>query len=373
MTTRRDPEASPSPTFPGAASDALARRKDHHLDLCLDEDVGSAVGSGLDDYSLEYDALPELDLDEVDLSVMVFGRRLAAPIVVGAMTGGTSRAGELNRRLARAAQRVGVGMALGSQRPMIVDAAATDSFRVRDAASELPLLFGNVGAVQLNYGVDTDAIRRALEAVRADALNVHLNALQEAIQPEGDTRFSGLADKLAALVTALGVPVVAKEVGAGISSRAAAKLSRLPFAGVECSGVGGTSWARVESHRAPQGSVQAEVGRRLAGFGVPTATSIRNCRAAFGDRVVVASGGVRTGMDVAVALALGADLVALARPLLEAAEESEAACIRVLETLVHELRVIAFCAGAKDLRELRATRLLGRGGVPVRFDTPSMT
>ncbi|MBM4375590.1 MAG: type 2 isopentenyl-diphosphate Delta-isomerase [Deltaproteobacteria bacterium] len=375
MTTRSELEAVPTPTLPGAASEAqaeaLARRKDHHLDVCLDEDVGSLVASGLDAYSLEYDALPELDLDEVDLSVTVFGRRLAAPIVVGAMTGGTSRAGELNRRLARAAQQAGVAMALGSQRPMIVDPAATGSYRVRDVAPELPLLFGNVGAVQLNYGVDADAIRRALEAVGADALNVHLNALQEAIQPEGDTRFSGLAEKLEAFIPVIGVPVLAKEVGAGISGRAAAKLSRLPFAGIECSGVGGTSWARVESHRAPSGSIQAEIGRRLAGFGVPTATSIRNCRAAFGERLVVASGGVRTGMDVAVALALGADLVALARPLLEAAEDSEASCVRALETLLHELRVIAFCAGAKDLRALRQSRLLGRGGAPVRLDLPS--
>src|SRR5690606_13457236 len=144
----------------------------------------------------------------------------------------------------------------------------------------------------------------------ADALNLHLNPLQEAIQPEGDTRFSGLAPKIAALIGELSVPVLVKDVGAGISERTAAKLARLPLAGVEVAGTGGTSWAKVERFRAAEGSAQAEVGRRLAGFGVPPAESIRICRRLFGDRVVVGSGGVRTGMDVAVALALGADVVA---------------------------------------------------------------
>lgn len=339
--------------------EAVERRKDAHLDVVLNEPVGSggpAVGLGR--YTLEYDALPELDLDEVDLSTTIFGRRLSAPIVIGAMTGGTSRAGAINRILARAAAKVGVGMALGSQRAMIVKPALTESFAVRDAAPDLPLLFGNVGAVQLNYGVDADAIARAMAAVSADALNLHLNPLQEAVQPEGDTRFGGLRAKIASLTSALEVPVLVKEVGAGIGERAAAKLASLPIAGVEVAGTGGTSWARVESHRASPESAQAEVGRRLAGFGIPTGESIRICRRAFGDRIVVGSGGVRTGMDVAVALALGADVVALAKPLLEAASESEEAAVRALERLVYELRVICFCTGARTVAELRDVRIL---------------
>ncbi|HEY8430325.1 MAG TPA: type 2 isopentenyl-diphosphate Delta-isomerase [Sandaracinaceae bacterium] len=339
--------------------EALERRKDAHLDVVLNEAVGSngpAVGLGR--YTLEYDALPEIDLDEVDLSVELFGKKLAAPLVIGAMTGGTARAGNINRVLARAAARVGVGMALGSQRAMIVDPGLASTFAVRDAAPDLPLLFGNVGAVQLNYGVGAAAIRAALDAVGADALNLHLNPLQEAIQPEGDTRFSGLAPKIAALIGELSVPVLVKEVGAGISERTAAKLARLPLAGVEVAGTGGTSWAKVESFRAAEGSAQAEVGRRLAGFGVPTAESIRICRRLFGDRVVVGSGGVRTGMDVAVALALGADVVALAKPLLEAATQGEDACVAALQRLVYELRVICFCTGARTVADLRNVRVL---------------
>jgi isopentenyl-diphosphate delta-isomerase len=337
--------------------EALEQRKDAHLDVVLQKDVGSGGAAvGLGRYTLEYDALPEVDLEAVDLSTELFGKRLTAPILVGAMTGGTERAGAINRTLARAAARVGVGMALGSQRAMIVKPELAATFAVRDAAPDLPLLFGNVGAVQLNYGVDAEAIRGALEAVGADALNLHLNPLQEAVQPEGDTRFSGLLERIAALAPALEVPVLLKEVGAGISEKTAAKIAQLPVDGVEVAGTGGTSWAKVESFRAPARSAQAEVGRRLAGFGVSTAESIRICRAAMGERVVVGSGGLRTGMDVAVALVLGADVAAMAKPLLEAASESEDAAVHALETLVYELKVICFCTGARNLDELRRVR-----------------
>jgi isopentenyl-diphosphate delta-isomerase len=337
----------------------LERRKDHHLDVVLNEAVGSggpAVGLGR--YTLEYDALPELDLEAVDLSVEICGKRIAAPILVGAMTGGTDRAGKINRTLARAAAKVGVGMALGSQRAMIVKPELAPTFAVREAAPDLPLLFGNVGAVQLNYGVDAAKIRAALEAVSADALNLHLNPLQEAVQPEGDTRFSSLAPKIAELARSLHVPVFLKEVGAGISTKTAHRIAALPVAGVEVAGTGGTSWAKVESFRASPGSIQAEVGRRLAGFGTPTGESIRVCRRTLPDRTVIGSGGVRTGMDIAVALALGADAAALAAPLLEAAAESEEAAVRALELLIYELRVVCFCTGARNVRELRSVRVI---------------
>jgi isopentenyl-diphosphate Delta-isomerase len=337
----------------------LEGRKNAHLDLCLDEDVGSNASTGLGGFSFEYDALPEVDLADVDLSCEVAGKPLKAPIVIGAMTGGTTRAGEINRRLARAAERCGVGLALGSQRAMISKPELTRTFVVRDVAPDLPLLFANVGAVQLNYGVTAADIDRAVVDVGADVVNFHLNALQEAIQPEGDTNFVGLAAKLADTIPALSVPAFAKEVGAGIGPKAAAKLAALPLAGVETAGVGGTSWAKVESYRAPAASAQAEVGRRLAGFGIPTAKSIPICRAAFGPcRTVVASGGIRTGMDIAVAIALGADVGALARPLLEAANESEEAAVAVLEALIYELRVICFCVGARDLAGLRDATLV---------------
>ena len=336
-------------------SDGIRSRKDAHIDLCLTEDVGSGgLAVGLDHFTLEYNALPEIDLDAVDLSVEILGRRLDAPLLVGAMTGGTERAGRINHTLAKAAGRAGIGMALGSQRVMLERPEIAPTFMVRDSAPDLPLLVGNIGAVQLNYGVGVSDIEALARRVGADAMNFHLNALQEAIQPGGDTRFAGLYDRLAEVLPQLSIPAIAKEVGAGISRSAAEKLAHLPIAGVETAGVGGTSWAKVESFRAPEQSVQAEVGRRLAGFGVPTAHSILVCRAAFPDRVVIGSGGIRTGMDVAVALALGANAVALARPLLEAAEQGEDAAFFALETLMYELRVICFCVGARTIHELKA-------------------
>ncbi len=353
---------------PADGAEQVAQRKDHHLDLCLEQDVGSqGPATGLGGYRLEYDALPELDLDKIDLRTSLFGKQLAAPIVIGAMTGGTDRAGKINGRLARAAARVGVGMALGSQRAMLSKPELTSTFVVRDAAPDLPLLFANVGAVQLNYGVTAGDVAKLISAVGADALNFHLNPLQEAIQPEGDTRFAGLAEKMRTVVAALDVPVLAKEVGAGIGPTAARKLAALPLAGVETAGVGGTSWAKVESFRAPSDSVQATVGRRLAGFGVPTAQSIRNCRQAFGpDRIVIASGGIRHGMDIAVALALGADAAALARPLLEAAADSEDHVVHAIETLIYELKVICFCTGADSVAALRNVSLLSPGEARMR-------
>jgi isopentenyl-diphosphate delta-isomerase len=340
----------------------LKQRKDHHIDIVLDGQVaGHPMATGLGGYTLEYDALPELDLADVDLSTTLFGRRLRAPILIGAMTGGTDRTGDINRILARAAARVGVGMALGSQRAMLVHPEVTASFAVRDAAPDLPLLIGNVGAVQLNYGVGVPELRRLVAGIGADAINLHLNPLQEAIQPEGDTRFSGLVARIREVAPEVGVPVLVKEVGAGVSAKAAAKLASLPIAGLEVAGTGGTSWAMVEAYRAPAGSPQATVGARLAGFGVPTATSVQIARKFLPDRPIIASGGLRTGMDAAVAIALGADAVALAKPLLEAAMTGEDAVVAALETLIYDLRVICFCTGARDLRALRAVRVIAPG------------
>ncbi len=340
-------------------SNSTVFRKGEHLDLCLHQHVDSGGPSlGLGEYTLEYDALPELDFDEVDLSTSVCQKQLKAPLIIGAMTGGTDRAREINGVLARAASSVGVGMALGSQRVMIEHPEVASSFKVRDIAPDLPLLLGNIGAVQLNYGVSAGDIAQLLETVQADALNIHLNPLQEAIQPEGDTRFGGLWERLNHVIPQLKVPTLVKEVGAGISSKTAEKLARLPIFGIEVAGTGGTSWAKVEGLRAPAGSPSAMVGERLRGFGVNTANSIQYCRAALGDRLVVASGGIRTGMDIAVALALGADVVALARPFLKAAAKGEQEVINALQTLIYELRVISFCTGAKDLKALRGVRVL---------------
>lgn len=349
------------------ADDLLKARKDHHIDIVLDEDVAGVPPSlAFGRYTLEYDGLPEVALDEVDLSCTILGKRLSAPILVGAMTGGTDRTREINHILARAAAEVGLGMALGSQRAMLVHPEVTSSFAVREAAPDLPLLIGNVGAVQLNMGMGAAELRRAVQAVDADALNLHLNPLQEAIQPEGDTDFRGLVDRIAEVVPEVGAPVLIKEVGAGISERLADKLAGLPIAGIEVAGTGGTSWAAVESHRASGHDVRAEVGRMLAGFGVPTPVSLRIVRHRCPDQLIIASGGLRTGMDLAVSLAMGADAVALAKPFLVAATAGGVeATVHAMQTLVQALRTIAFCSGARTLAELKAVQVVDvRAGWP---------
>jgi isopentenyl-diphosphate Delta-isomerase len=334
-------------------------RKDSHLALCLGEEVDLREGhaNGFAGLRFDHDALPEIDKAAVQTEVLLLGKRLAAPLVVASMTGGTPRAGELNRRLALAAEACGVGMALGSQRKMLQDPSLRATYAVREAAPRLPLLFGNVGAVQLNYGVGVREVRRLVEGVGCDAFLFHLNPLQEAIQPEGDTRFSALLEKLREVVPAVGVPVLLKEVGAGISRTTAQKIRELPVAGVETAGVGGTSWSKIESLRTSD-PVQRTTGELFARWGIPTVESIAICREALPDRVVIASGGIRNGIEVAKALALGADAASLALPILRAADRSVDDAVLALRRVIEELRTVMFLTGCRTVPELRRRALV---------------
>ena len=334
-------------------------RKDSHLALCIEEEVEftDRDASGFARLRFDHDALPEVDKDAVSTEIELLGKRLAAPIVIASMTGGTPRAGELNRRLALAAEACRVGMALGSQRKMLVDPSLRSTYAVRDAAPGIPLLFGNLGAVQLNYGVGVGDVRALVKAVGCDAFFFHLNPLQEAIQPEGDTKFSALVPKLRSVAPELGVPVLLKEVGAGISRTTARKIAALPVAGVDTAGVGGTSWSKIESLRTSD-PVQRSTGELFARWGIPTAESIANCREALGDRVVIASGGIRNGIEVAKALALGADAVSLALPLLRAAEKSVDDAVLALRRILEELRTAMFLTGCRTVSDLRLRALV---------------
>ena len=336
------------------------QRKDEHLDICLQGEQAFTGGTGLDEFELEYDALPELDLESIDLSITLLGKRLQAPLLIGAMTGGSSRAEEINSRLARGASAVGIAMGLGSQRAMLEDEMLASSYLVRQHAPDLPLLIGNLGAAQVGRLFDHAAIRAALDTVEADALAVHLNPLQEVIQPEGDSRFAGVRDRLAELCSKLAYPVIVKEVGCGISARTAAKLAALPISGLETAGRGGTCWPLIEAQRDPDDRQRTLLAAALARQGVGTARSIIACRQAMGERLVIASGGIRTGRDIAVALALGADAVAIAHPLLVAAATSEAAVIQQLDRLLAELKLCCFATGAADVASLKQVRLLDK-------------
>lgn len=333
-------------------------RKNSHLSICLDEQVeftgGDANGFGA--YRFDHDALPEVNKVDVCLETTLFGKRLAAPIFIGAMTGGTDRAAEINRRLALAAEKCKVGFALGSQRKMLENPATLSSYNVRQHAPGIPLLVGNVGAVQLNYGVGLPELKRLVRDIGCDAFNFHLNPLQEAIQPEGDTNFSGLLSKLREVIPQMGVPVLLKEVGSGISETTALKIKDLPISGVETAGVGGTSWSKIESLRTTN-SIQRSTGELFARWGMPTAESVIVCRSVLPRLTVVASGGIRNGIEAAKAIALGADAVAYALPMLKAAERSADAVVEEICRLMEELRTAMFVTGCSRVADLRKSKL----------------
>lgn len=298
----------------------VQRRKAEHIRINLEEDVRSATSTGLDNYRLIHEALPELNLQEVDPSVKLFGRRLKSPVLISSMTGGTAVAHRINRHLAEAAQSEGVAIGVGSQRAALEHPEQARTFQVRRYAPDA-LLFANLGAVQLNYGYGVDECRRAVEMIQADGLYLHLNPLQEALQAGGDTNFRGLAKRIEEVCRRLPVPVVAKEVGWGISERTARLLANCGVAAIDVAGAGGTSWSQVEMHRAPD-----EMFRRLAGsfvaWGIPTANSIVAVKKAAPSVLVIASGGLKDGLDIAKCLALGATLGGMAGLFLRAAAVS---------------------------------------------------
>jgi isopentenyl-diphosphate delta-isomerase len=333
------------------------RRKIEHIQINLEEDVQSrGISSGLERYRLVHMALPELDLNEVDAGTTFLGRRLRAPILVSCMTGGVERAREINQRLARAAQAHGCAMGVGSQRAAIEDSALAPLFRVRDVAPDI-LLLANLGAAQLNYGYGVDHCQRAVSMIEADAIALHLNPLQEALQPEGNVNFSGLLSKIEQVCRALEVPVIVKEVGWGISTRVARQLAEAGVTAIDVAGAGGTSWSEVEHHRAPT-ALRRRVSGTFVGWGIPTAESLLMARQGAPGLPLIASGGLRNGIDAAKAIALGASLAGFASPLLRAAAESEEAVRELMSGLIEELRISMFCCGVRDLTGLKQAEML---------------
>ncbi|KRE32016.1 isopentenyl-diphosphate delta-isomerase [Mycobacterium sp. Soil538] len=328
---------------------ALQHRKRRHIDVCLTEPVDyQTLTTGFERYRLPYNALTQTDLRRIDLGTEFLGSRLRAPVLIGAMTGGAQLSGIINRNLAAAAQQLGLGMMLGSQRVMIDDESAAASFAVREIAPDV-LVVGNIGLAQVSPAI-VPGLAAALRRVGADAVAVHTNPLQEAMQHRGDTDFSGSLHRLTELVDALGYPVMLKEVGHGIGAAAAAELVGCPIAAVDVAGAGGTSWARIEQF-VRYGEVRHAA---LAEWGIPTAQALTEVRAILPDMPLVASGGIRTGMDAAKALAMGAQVVAIARPLLAPAIESIAAVVDWLQLFLEELVICLHGCGAQDLAALRA-------------------
>ncbi|WP_370325780.1 type 2 isopentenyl-diphosphate Delta-isomerase [Euzebya sp.] len=335
--------------------DATARRKADHLRVALDEDVGHiGITTGLERLRLNARALPGRALDEVSTAVTAFGRELAAPLLVSCMTGGTSEAGRVNVALATAAQRHHVAVGLGSGR-ILLEGGDAGSFAVREVAPDVPLL-ANLGAVQLAE-VGVDGCVELVDRTGADVLVLHLNPVQEAVQPGGDTDFGGVAERIAEVVAGVGVPVVAKEVGFGLAPADVAELLAAGVAGIDVAGAGGTNWATVEGHRDDRAG---RVASAFAGWGWSTVESLRAAvaaRTAGRPLTVIASGGLADGVDAVKCLALGADLAGFGRRLLPAAAEGPEPAAEALGVLVDQLRIATWAVGTESVTELHPSVL----------------
>jgi isopentenyl-diphosphate Delta-isomerase len=340
---------------------SIGQRKADHIALCATGDVGfRARTTLLEDVRLVHDALPDLHADQIDLSTSILGKRLRAPIIIAAMTGGTDETGAINRKLAEVAEERGYGFGLGSQRAMHVRAEAKPTYRVRDVAPTT-LVLGNVGVVQAR-AMSTDEVRALVDEVGADALCVHLNPAMELVQPGGDRDFTGGLETIARLVKDLGVPVIVKETGCGLSPAVGRRLREAGVAHVDVSGAGGTSWVGVETRRAAAaGDASAlSLGEAFWDWGIPTAASVA-LLAPLGFEAIVATGGIASGLDIARALALGANAAGFARPVLKALQAGgRTEARRYLGEVENELRAAMLLTGCANVSALRtAPRVLG--------------
>ncbi|MDV2998751.1 MAG: Isopentenyl-diphosphate delta-isomerase [Chroococcopsis gigantea SAG 12.99] len=332
-------------------------RKDDHIRICLEENVQFLENTnGLESYRFRHSCLPELDYSEIDISTGFLGKSLSAPILISSMTGGTEKAREINYRLAEFAEEYGLAMGVGSQRVAIEKPSVKDTFAIRSIAPSA-LIMANLGAVQLNYGYGIDQCQCAVDSLEADALILHINPLQECIQSNGDKNFKGLLDKIEVICSKLSVPVIAKEVGNGISGPMGRRLIEVGVSAIDVAGAGGTSWAKVETERA-NNDLQRNLGRTFADWGLSTARCLEEIRALSPDIPLIASGGLRNGLEVAKTLALGADLAGLALPFLKAADESDSAVRDFVELLMAELKTALFCTGNDSIEKLKSSRVL---------------
>jgi isopentenyl-diphosphate delta-isomerase len=337
-----------SPNLPSE----IENRKSEHLRVCIEEDVEfQQLTSGLEKYRFTHCCLPELDRSDIELGTTFLGKSLKAPILISSMTGGTELAHLVNTRLATVAQRYGLAMGVGSQRIALEQPELAPTFAVRSLAPDI-LLLANLGAVQLNYGCGLEDCLKLVELLEADALILHLNPLQEWVQSGGDSNFKGLLAKIQQICAQLPVPVIAKEVGNGISAVMAKQLIEAGVAAIDVAGAGGTSWAKVESQRAKDNR-QRHLGQVFADWGLPTAECITAIRSMNSTIPLIASGGLKNGLDLAKSIALGADLGGLARPFLVAAIESEAAVDELVKFLIAELEIVLFCTGNPNLSALK--------------------
>lgn len=342
-------------------------RKTEHIRLCLTDAVeGVNKTTGLEGIDFLHNALPEINFDEIDITTSFLGKAIKAPFLVSSMTGGSKLAEEININLAKASEERGWAIGLGSTRALLESDAYQDSFLIRKHAKSVPLI-ANLGAVQLNYGYGVDEARRIVEMTEADSLVLHFNSLQEVFQDEGDVNFEKLLPKIEEICKRLPVPVGAKEVGFGIDGYVAKKLHDVGVAYIDVAGAGGTSWSQVEKLRSKD-PLRQRAAEAFNSWGIPTKVCLNSVRSVLPDVPLIASGGMKTGLDGAKAIAIGADLVGFARTLLKAATESVEAVLDVMEQIEFELKVAMFGIGARDIQALKETNRLVINNRPIAED-----
>ena len=348
----------------------IEKRKLRHIRLSLEENVEGDIGTGFEDVRLIHRSLPEIDLDDVDTGTELFGKVLSFPLIISAITGGTEEAMEINATLASAANETGIGIGVGSQRIAIEDPSVEDTFAIVRKRAPEALVMGNIGCPQLSLGWGVDEARRCVDMVAADALAIHMNPLQEAVQVGGDTNYRGVLEKIKEITGALDTPVVMKETGCGIAFEDAVKMEAAGASGLELSGVGGTSWAAVEHHIAREEGKRGQqyLGEALWNWGLPTAVSIVETSQST-NLDIIASGGLRTGVELAKAIVLGASAVGMAKPFLEKAVEGPEALKEHIEDILMEFRTVMFLVGARDIDELGRVPaiILGKTGEWLRL------
>ena len=335
----------------------IDKRKSEHIRINLEEDVSSGMTTGLERYRFTHEALPELSLADVDLGLTLFKKHLRAPILISSMTGGTEEARKINQCLAEAAQETGIAMGVGSQRAAIEDPKQVATFKICRTVASDAMLFANLGAVQLNYGYGIDECQRVVDMIEADALILHLNPLQEAVQAGGDTNFAGLTKKIEKICKKLEVPIIAKEVGWGISERTAKLLANCGISAIDVAGAGGTSWSQVEMYRAPD-EFTRELAATFVDWGISTTDSILNVKKAAPEMTIFASGGIKNGLDIAKSIALGATLGGMATPFLKAAMVSTDDVVEAIGLIKSQIETVMFSTNTAKLARLKNTELL---------------
>jgi len=342
-------------------SEKTRKRKADHIRIATTYNVQARKNTtGFEDIYLVHKALPEIDRDKIDLTTEVFNHKFLAPIIVSALTGGTEEAEKINAAIATVVEELGIGMGVGSQRAALEDKRLEKTFAVVRKKAPTAFLVANLGGVQLVKGYGVKEVRKAIEMINADAVAIHLNPLQEAVQPEGETSFQGVLEKIGEIAKEIDKPVIVKETGAGIAAEDAKRLETIGVSGIDVGGAGGTSFAAVEFYRAKgeRNIYHQRLGDVFWDWGIPTAISLIEVVQTV-KIPVIASGGIRSGLDVAKALALGASLTSLAQPILQAAVEGGTKKTReVLTMLIEELKNAMFLVGAENLHQLRKTPLI---------------